>query len=298
MLAVHAAVLPLDGEGALVTDLVEGADDLLEIDAPAAEGPEIPVAVGMSEVDVAAEHPGPGRPLRPPYVLHVHVVDAVPEVPDEPHVVHALVAEVAGVVVEAESLAVAQGIQRPLGRGDVEGDFRGMHLQPVLHAHLVEHVQDGVPARREVIEPGVDGRRVHGRKRVEQVPDRRTGESVDHAEAHVGGRPGGQFHLFGRALPHAFRVPVAPDVGRENRFVTGIDQVADGLAGEVVADGEDLQAVLVEQRVAVLAVGLALGALPHVEVISPAGQFETVEPPARRLPGEGVQREVRPLAGE
>lgn len=34
--AIHAAVLPFDGEGAGVLDVVEGADDFFEIDVAAA----------------------------------------------------------------------------------------------------------------------------------------------------------------------------------------------------------------------------------------------------------------------
>ena len=252
----------------------------------------------MAEVYVSAEDAGPGRAFRPPDVLHVDVVDAVPEGPDELDVVHPLVAEVAGVVVESEGLAIIQGVQRPLCRGDVEGDLRGMHLQAELHAHLVEHVQDRIPARREVFVSRIDGRRVHGREGVEQVPDRRAGEAVGYIEAHVRCGPGGLLHLLGRTLAHAFRVPVPPDMGRQDRLVAGIDQVADRLTGEMVADGKHLQSVLVQQRPAVLAVRLAFGALIHVEMVTPAGQFQTVEPPARRLPGKRVEGEVRPLAGK
>jgi hypothetical protein len=39
--AVHAAILPLHRERTLVADLVEGADDLLEVYAAAARRPEV-----------------------------------------------------------------------------------------------------------------------------------------------------------------------------------------------------------------------------------------------------------------
>src|SRR5690606_30398978 len=53
--AVHADVLPLDGERAAVADVVEGDDDVLELHVAVAEGAEIPVAAGVAEVGVAAE---------------------------------------------------------------------------------------------------------------------------------------------------------------------------------------------------------------------------------------------------
>src|SRR5437763_9846601 len=56
--AVHAAVFPLDGERALVADVVEGADDLLEVDAAVAKRAEVPVATRIAEVEVSAEDAG------------------------------------------------------------------------------------------------------------------------------------------------------------------------------------------------------------------------------------------------
>ena len=60
----------------------------------------------------------------------------------------------------------------------------------------------------------------------------------------LGGGPRGVLHLPRGALAHAFRIAVAPDVRRQDRLVALVDQVADGLADQVVADGEALQAVL------------------------------------------------------
>ena len=104
-------------------------------------------------------------------VLDVHVVDAVVERADELHGVDALPVEVAGVEVEAELLAAAERVERPLGGDDVEGDLGGMHLQREPHAALGEHVEDRIPALGELREAGVDHRLGHRRERVEQVPD-------------------------------------------------------------------------------------------------------------------------------
>src|SRR5579875_1872007 len=77
-LAVHAGVLPLDGERAGVSGSVERADDLLEVDVAVARGDEVPTPVRMSEVQVRAEQRA--APVDPPLgVLDVHVEDAVGE---------------------------------------------------------------------------------------------------------------------------------------------------------------------------------------------------------------------------
>jgi hypothetical protein len=72
-------VLPLDRERALVADVVERDDDLLEVDVAAADAAEVPVAARVAERRVAAEHAGAAVAAAPPHVLHVHVVDAVGE---------------------------------------------------------------------------------------------------------------------------------------------------------------------------------------------------------------------------
>jgi hypothetical protein len=50
VLAVHAAVLPLDAQRALVADVVERDDDVLELDVAVAEAAEVPVAAGSANV--------------------------------------------------------------------------------------------------------------------------------------------------------------------------------------------------------------------------------------------------------
>lgn len=57
---VHAGVFPFVGQGAVVADVVEGADDLLEVDATVTQGAEVPVALVVAEVEVAAEDAGGG----------------------------------------------------------------------------------------------------------------------------------------------------------------------------------------------------------------------------------------------
>src|SRR5205807_8308804 len=75
VLSVHAAVFPFDRERALVADVVEGDDDLLEVDVAAAGGAEVPVAARVGEGGMAAEDADGAVAVAPPGVLDVHVVD-------------------------------------------------------------------------------------------------------------------------------------------------------------------------------------------------------------------------------
>jgi hypothetical protein len=47
---------PLDGERAGVADVIEGDDDVLELDVAATDGAEVPGATRVAEIGVAAEH--------------------------------------------------------------------------------------------------------------------------------------------------------------------------------------------------------------------------------------------------
>ena len=102
---------------------------------------------------MTAEHADVAVAVAPPRVLDVRVEDAVREVADELHVVDTLVAEVAGVVVEAEALVVADGLKGALRGGDVEGDLGRVHLEGEVDVVLLEGLEDGLPA------PGVIRRR-------------------------------------------------------------------------------------------------------------------------------------------
>ncbi len=80
--------------------------------------------------------------------------------------------------------------------------------------------------------------------------------------------------------------------------MTLVDRIADGLAHEVRADRPAPQPVALEQRSPLPRVpGLGNRAL-DVEVIPPARELETVEPPLRACARELLYRQVGPLAGE
>ena len=173
-----------------------------------------------------------------------------------------------------------------------------MHLEREAHAHLVEHVEDRVPALGEVIVACVDHRVGHRREAVEQRPDRRAGETGDdlHSERRRGAR--GVLHLLRGALAHAFGLAVAPHVRWDDRLVALVDHVAHRLPDEMVADREHLEPVLREQVAAPLRVAVLLQRALDVEMVAPAGELEPVEAELLRLLGDGLEGKVSPLAGE
>src|SRR5690606_39734462 len=79
--AVHAAVFPFDRQRPAVADVVQGDDDLLEVDVATTDAAEVPVAARVAERGVAAEHAGGAVAAPPPDVLHVNVHDARGEAP-------------------------------------------------------------------------------------------------------------------------------------------------------------------------------------------------------------------------
>ena len=206
-------------------------------------------------------------------VLHVDVVDAVGECADELDRIDPLPDQVARVEVEAELLAVVQRLQRPLGRVQIEGDLRRMHLQGELHAALAEHVEDRVEPLGQQLEAVVDHLRRDRREGIQQGPDARAGEAVDHADAQLLRGPGGVDHVLGGPGVDLGRVAVAPNVRRQDRLVPRVDVVQHRLADQVVADGEHLQVVLFQQFAFLGAVVVLVEGLIDLEVVAPAGQF-------------------------
>ncbi len=177
--AVHATVFPFDGEGAAVADVVQGDDDFLEMDVAMAEGTEIPIAAGVGEIGMAAEYADGAVAVAPPDVFHVGVEDAVGEFADEFHVVHALIAEVRGIVVEAEARMIGHGLEGAPGGGDVEGDLGGMDFEGEVDVFIVKHVEDGQPAFGEIGIAFVEEFLAGGREGIQGVPDGGAGKAVN-----------------------------------------------------------------------------------------------------------------------
>jgi hypothetical protein len=80
--------------------------------------------------------------------------------------------------------------------------------------------------------------------------------------------------------------------------VPRVDRVADRLADEVVADRPAPEAVALEQLAPPPAIPGIGERRSDVEVVAPAGELESVVPPARGLLGQLGERQVGPLAGE
>src|SRR3954451_16787343 len=112
--AVHARVLPLDRERALVADAVERADHRLEVHVAVAGGDEVPAAAGLAEVEMAAEDRRAAVQAALG-VLDVRVEDFRRELDDEGSRVEELVLEVARVEVDAEAGTVPDRVERLAG---------------------------------------------------------------------------------------------------------------------------------------------------------------------------------------
>ena len=93
--ALHATVFPFDGERAFVADVVEGAQDSVEVHLAAPGGDEIPTAAGVAEGEVAGEAAVATVEVADG-VLDVDVEDAVGEGVEQLDGVDALGDEVAG----------------------------------------------------------------------------------------------------------------------------------------------------------------------------------------------------------
>ena len=236
---------------------------------------------------MSAEHATLARPLTPPDVFDVRVENPRPETADEPDVIDTLVTEVRRIVVEPEARVAPDRRERTVGRGDIESNFGRMDLEAEVDVDLVERVEDRTPAFAEVSEALVPVILRGRRESVGRMPDGRTGEAIDcHRVAvfRIAGfgieKRARRFargdHLLGRAAAHAFRIAVAPDFGRQDGLVSFVNQVADRLADEVVRDGETSQAVVREQFPLFTDVSFRGQGAINVEMIAPAGEFESV----------------------
>src|SRR5690606_23855063 len=101
-----------------------------------------------------------------------------------------------------------------------------------------------------------------------------------------------------RTTTRAFGMSVSPDVRGRDRRVAAVDRVADALADQMVADREDSEAVLGEERAhAIAVVGLGQRST-DIEMVAPACELEAVVPPFTCLRGQRGEWHVGPLAGE
>ena len=112
------------------------------------------------------------------------------------------------------------------------------------------------------------------------------------------GGAGGGLHLFGGALADTFGFAVAPDIGGQNGLVPFVNQIAHGLADEVVGNGVAREAVFGEERPFLFGViGFGEGAI-HFKVVAPAGEFHAVVTHFFDERQQFREGKVSPLSGE
>ena len=285
-LALHAAIFPFDGEWAIVTDVVEGAQDGVEIHFAAAGGDEIPATARITEGQVAGEA-GIAAVEVARAVFDVDVEDAFREGMDQLNGVDALGDEVAGVEVDAKGGVAIDGGEGGGEGVDVVGDFGGVDFEGEADAELLEDIEDGAPAGGEIFVASVDHGSGRRREGVELGPDAAASETVDDGDAELGGGLGGADHLRSGALTDAFGLAIAPDFGADEGAVAFVDRVTDALADEVVGDGPAAQAVGLEQVVVIAAVLGAGEGLADGEVIAPAGELQAIVAPIGDALSEG-----------
>ena len=113
------------------------------------------------------------------------------------------------------------------------------------------------------------------------------------------GGAGGVRHFLGGTAAHAFGIAIAPQTRGQNALVALVDdRVADTLPNKMVADGEALQTVLVEDVPAALDVVIVGERFIHLEVIAPAGEFQPVVAKTGGFRRQCFERQIRPLPGK
>ena len=310
MHAIHANVFPFNGQGAFVADVIERNDDLFEVDIAVAERSEIPIAAMIAEFRVATKHADISISATPPDVLHVYMVDAVRELADELNVVDSLIPKMGGVEIEAETLMALHCFDGASGGGDIESDLSRMNLQSEVDVCFVEGIQDRNEALGEILVALFQESLIRRRESVQGVPYGGSGKAVHNrrkiilfaasrlAVEELAGRLSGGDHVASSAFANTLRFAISPNVRRQDRFVSFVDVVADGLAYQVIGNGVASEAVLLEQIPLFLAVLFALGGLNNIEVVSPAGKFDAVVAHAFRERRQFGNWQVGPLAGE
>ena len=211
-------------------------------------------------------------------VLHVDVIDPVRELVDEPGRIHHLPVQVARVEIEPERLPPADGFESPACRHDVKGDLGGMYFEREFHAALVIDVQYRVPHLCEVPVALLDHLIGDRGKTIEEMPERGTGETVDHVYAEITGGARGVLHRLHGPGPFFLRVPCARDRGEAVGSAVVV-RVAHELSGKVMANRVQAQPVLSKDGALSFAIALVHGGLLYVEVVTPARKFESIVAP-------------------
>ena len=177
---IHATVLPFHTEWTCVADVIECDDDVFKVDIATTNAAEIPETTSITEISVTTENANAAIAMTPPHIFHVCVVNLCREGANEFHVVHALVAEVGGIVVEAEALVIADRIERALCGYDVKSDFCWMNFESEIHILFLKYIKDGGEAFGKIIIAFLQIGLIGGREGVECTPNARAREAIHH----------------------------------------------------------------------------------------------------------------------
>ncbi|OAV75951.1 hypothetical protein Barb7_00402 [Bacteroidales bacterium Barb7] len=234
------------------------------------------------------------RGIAPIDILHVYVEDAFGELIDKVHVIHTLIAQVAGVVVEAESGMVVDGFQGVTGGEGVESNFCRVHFQSETDAKLLKFVHNGGKAAGKVFVSSFNQRFGYGREGIQVLPDRaaRKAHYGVHTQCLCGFRRANQF--FGSSLADTFGFTVAPDMFGQDTFMPEVNVVTDCLPDKVSGDCMKLQTVFSQQVFDALVI--SRGCLTYVQMVGKP-QLDTVIPKLFCFLANRFQRKITPLKG-
>ena len=177
----------------------------------------------------------------------------------------------AWIKVNPKTRAVVNCIERFACRHKIVGDFGGMYFQGKLHAFPIKYVYNWIPALCNILVPFLDFGKVVRREGIEQVPDRRSGESSHRGNTKHCGCPGSIHHLFRGTLAHSLWLTITPNVSGENVLMARIYWIAYSLTDEVITDGVTFQIILIENIPAGLDILWLCNGTLHFKVVARAG---------------------------
>ena len=174
-------------------------------------------------------------------VLDVNVINAVWECAQKLNWIDSLPNQVTGVKVETELGAMIECFQRHFRSVDIKRDLRRMHFQSKSDSVLGKLIQDRIPPFSQQRKPIVDHGLRHWRKRIVEVPYTRACEAIHNSHAKLLCSPSCRLHFLNSTLVDPGRIAVTPDIPGQDRLVTLIDGIQNGLANEVGTDRMALQ---------------------------------------------------------
>src|SRR5215216_403856 len=299
MQPIHPSVFPFDGDRPGVTNVVEHAENVFPTRVAMASRNEVPPASRVRPLQMRSEravaavvHPDLG-------VLAVHVVDHIAEIPQEADIVQALPDHVGGIEVETEAWPMINGLQRGNRGPVVVRDLAGMYLVGEADPYFIENVDDRVPPVGEVGVARLDDLVLDGRKHRRVMPNRRSGEPDDGVDAKRSGGACRGPQLFGGTLPYTLRVTITPDPWVDHVLVAIVDdRFAHRLTIEVVRDRPTAEPMFLQNVLATPDIPVIFGSFCDVEMITPAGDLQSVVAPFRSESAHLLERQIGPLSRE